>query len=356
MSEEQTIDELIGTLRKVQADTVEVVEKKLKEELGQAEEEYQSELEEIDKNLMDQVDNLMSGHNDELGENIDHFQQLLIDLKGAAYNWEDEFWHDFQPGAVSEVSDCHRVGTLKINGHFNQLETLALMPIINGQNVIFLSSAEIKKQITQAFQSLILRLIVTSPKGKIHLVPIQPLPSSKEILGIFPFQRGDHQNIEDNLNRLSQHLSLVRKKYLTDDCPTLVEVMTETGCYPVPHCILAVLDFPHNFSEKAIRQLITIMQKGPACGIHTIMLVDTEELPSLDLEGLDQGANVISYDYEQDRFVFRFQTSKSDSGDEYAFDYSGFDLELDQLPTSDLLEKLAGRTEVSVFDPVNLLS
>ena len=228
MLDKQTVDELIGTLRKVQTDTVEKIEKKLEKELDQAEDEYQAELEEIDKNLMNQVDNLMSAHNNELSENIDDFQQLLIDLKGAAYHWEDEFWHDFQPGTVSEVADCHRVGTLKINGHFNQLETLALMPIINGQNVIFLSSSEIKKQITQAFQSLILRLIVTSPKGKIHLVPIQPLSNSKNILGIFPYQHGNHQNIEDNLSRLSQHLSMVRKKHLTDDCPTLVEVMAHS--------------------------------------------------------------------------------------------------------------------------------
>jgi len=130
--------------------------------------------------------------------------------------------------------------------------------------------------------------------------------------------------------------------------------MTETGDYPVPHCVLAVKDFPYNFSEKSIRQLITIMRKGPACGIHTIMLVDAEELPNLNLEGLDKEANVISY--EEDHFVFRSGIPQSSSGSEADFDHSGFDLELDQLPASDLLERLIGETDISVFDPVNLLS
>ena len=61
-----------------------------------------------------------------------------MELKGAAYHWDDEFWYNFSPGNVSEVAGCHRLGTLKINGHFNQLETLALVPIINGQNVKYL--------------------------------------------------------------------------------------------------------------------------------------------------------------------------------------------------------------------------
>jgi len=354
MSEEQTVNELIGTLRKVQTEKVEEVEEHLRRKLGQAEEEYQADLEEIDKNLMGQVDNLMSNHSDELSDNIDHFQQLLVELKGAAYHWDDEFWHNFLPETVSKLADCHRVGTLKINGHFNQLETLALIPIINGQNVIFLSSVEIKKQLTQAFQSLILRLIVTSPTSKIHLMAIEPSANSNKILGIFPNKHGEQQNTEESLNRLSLHLSLVRKKHLTNDQLTLLEVMAETGDYPVPHYLLAITDFPHKFSEKAIRQLITIMRKGPACGIHTIMLVDTEELPNLDLEGLDKEASVISY--EDDRFVFRSGVSQSDPDDENSFDYSNFDLELDQLPDLDLLEKLISKTDISVFDLVNLPS
>ena len=136
MSEEQTVDGLTGSLRKAQEEKIEEVEKHLRKELGQAEEEYQTELEEIDQNLMDQVDNLMNNHSEELNENVDHFQQLLMELKGAAYHWDDEFWYNFSPGNVSEVAVCHRLGTLKISGHFNQLETLALVPIINGQNVI----------------------------------------------------------------------------------------------------------------------------------------------------------------------------------------------------------------------------
>ncbi|MBB73684.1 MAG: hypothetical protein CMJ75_04115 [Planctomycetaceae bacterium] len=354
MSEEQTVDELITTLRRAKEKKIDKIEEKLKNELGLAEETYQTELEEIDKNLMNQVDSLMNNHNDELGENVDYFQRMLLELRGAAYHWDDEFWHNFSPGSDNDIADCHRVGTLKINGHFNQLETLALVPVINGQNVIFLSSIEVRKQISQAFQSLILRLIVTSPSGKIRLVPIDPLQDNSDIFSIFPTPNTETFNIEDNLSRISQHLSLVRKAYLTEDCPTLVEVMNETGYYPVPHHILAVANFPHTFSEKSIRQLMTIMQKGPSCGIHTIMLVDAEKLPELDLEGLDRQANVISY--EEDRFVFLNGMARSNPSSNDTFDYSNFDLELDQLPRLSLIEELMKKTDNSVFDSFDFQS
>ena len=95
MPEEQAIDEFVGTLRKMQKEKEEEIEENLKTELGSANEEYEAELQEIDKKLMEQVDSLMNNHSDELGENIDHFQQLLIELKGAAYHWDDEFWQNF---------------------------------------------------------------------------------------------------------------------------------------------------------------------------------------------------------------------------------------------------------------------
>ena len=350
MPEEQNIDKFVGTLRKMQKEREEEIEENLKNELGSANEEYEAELQEIDKKLMEQVDSLMNNHSDELGENIDHFQQLLIELKGAAYHWDDEFWQKFSPGTVDVPAECHRVGTLKINGHFNQLETLALVPIINGQNVVFLSSEESNVHITQAFQSLILRLIVTSPKGKIRLFPIEPLTKKDSILGLFPSQQRENLSIEDDLDELAQYLLSVKKKHLTDDRSTLVEAMTEIGYYPVPHYILAITDFPHTFSETAIRQLMKIMQQGPACGIHTIMVVDSEEVPDLDLEGLDEQASVISY--QKDRFVFSSGTMQSNSGDN-VFDYSNFDLELDQLPDINLLEKLIEKTDISVFDSIN---
>ena len=348
MSEEQGINELISALRRAESEKVEGIEKKLTNEIEQAEEGYQTDLEEIDRNLMNQVESLMSNHNDELSENIDHFQQVLIELKGAAYHWDDEFWHNFSLDTNDKIADCHRVGTLKVNGHFNQLETLALAPIINGQNVIFLSSTEIERHVIQAFQSLILRLIITSPKGKIRLVPIEPVTASNNVFSILLGEKEVSLGVEDNLDKISQHLSMVKKTYLTEDSPTLLEIMAQTGSYPVPNYILAVAGFPHTFSEKAIRQLMKIMQKGPVCGIHTIILVDTEELPDLDLEGLDHKASVISY--QEDRFVFSSGSSQSSPSDNNDFDYFNFDLELDRLPELSLLKELVRKIDDSVFD------
>ena len=84
------------------------------------------------------------------------------------------------------------------------------------------------------------------------------------------------------------------------------------------------------------------------------MLVDAEELPNLDLEGLDKEANVISY--EEDHFIFRIGVPQQSSSDEGDFDTPSLNLEPDQLPAPDLLERLIDKTDISVFDPVNLPS
>ena len=346
--EEKKIDELIGTLRQIQQEEIDEAEDNLKNEVKQAEIDYETELQEIDDKLTEQVDNLIDSHNEELQENVNHFQQLLSGLGGAAYHWEDEFWHDFSISTNDKPAECHRVGVLKVNGHFNQLETLALVPVINGQSVIFLSTVESRIQISQAFLSLILRVLVTSQKDKIRLVAIDPSSDENGITGLFPILKKSAVRNENKLGQVLEHLLLVKKDYLKDGRSSLVDVMTEVGYYPVPHCLIAISGFPHSFSEETIRQLITIMQEGPACGIHTVMVVDSEEVPDLDLDGLDSKASVIAY--QDGRFVFGGTNIGKPTNARENVDSSRFDLDLDKLPEANLLRKLIDKIDVSTFE------
>ena len=204
--EESNIDEFIGALRRAEVDEIETAEEKLKEELKRAESEYEAELQDIEKGIIEQVDTLTNNHNEELGVNVDNFQQILSELKGAAYHWDEEFWQNFSPNTINEPAECHRIGTLKINGHFNQLETLALIPIINGNNVILLSTFGSKVQMKQGFQSLILRLLITSPKNQIRLVIVDSSNEYDGIKNLFPNRIKDISRIESKFEKIIHHL------------------------------------------------------------------------------------------------------------------------------------------------------
>ena len=71
MPKEQTIDEFVGTLRKMQKEREQEIEENLKTELGSANEEYEAELQEIDKKLMEQVDSEYKKFLDEYYGNFD---------------------------------------------------------------------------------------------------------------------------------------------------------------------------------------------------------------------------------------------------------------------------------------------
>ena len=335
MVEEQIVEELTEVLHQAQKRQEEQVSKEYEAEIAAAEAEHQKSLHQIDETLTEQIETLIANHDAELNDNVSDFKQLLEELQGAAYDWSDEFWHTYTPRQEGDSPACHRIGTVRINGHFNQLETLALLPIINGQNVIFKASGAAKDQALQAFQSLILRLVAASPIGKILLVAIDPQGQGDNIVGLVDIKQKETTEmtayIEANLDNLLQHLSSVEETYLSYACPTLTDIRSQRGIYPIPHRILAIANFPHGFSTAAIQKLAVIMKQGAKCGVHTVMMADTDLATEADLEELDNSASVISY--QQDRFVYQ----NMECGEKSPQD---FDLELDRLPEASLVQTI----------------
>ena len=335
MVEEQVVEELTEALHQAQKHQEEQVSKKYETEIAAAEAEHQKSLHQMDETLTEQIETLIANHDAELNDNVSDFKQLLEELQGAVYDWNDEFWHTYTPRQEGDPPACHRIGTLRINGHFNQLETLALLPIINGQNVIFKASGAAKDQALQAFQSLILRLVAASPIGKILLVAIDPQGQGDNIVGLVDTKQKEATEmtayIEANLDNLLQHLSSVEETYLSYACPTLTDIRSQRGIYPIPHRILAIANFPHGFSTTAIQKLAVIMKQGAKCGVHTVMMADTDLATEADLEKLDNSASVISY--QQDRFVYQNMKYSEESPQD-------LDLELDRLPEASLVQTI----------------
>jgi hypothetical protein len=135
-------------------------------------------------------------------------------------------------------------------------------------------------------------------------------------------------HIEQRLADLSEHMENVIQKYLRNQYATIEAYNAQAGEVTEPYRVLAVFDFPANFSETAARRLVSIAQNGPRCGVYTVVLVDTDKpLPyGFNLADLEQNATVIAWDGK--RWVWQDE------------DFKDCLLELDEPPPAELFNRI----------------
>src|SRR5206468_10328101 len=82
--------------------------------------------------------------------------------------------------------------------------------------------------------------------------------------------------IEQRLTDLTDHIASVHQKYLRNQYKSIEEYNTAAGEVAEPYRVLVVANFPVNFTPDAARRLVSIMSSGPACGVCTLVSVDTK--------------------------------------------------------------------------------
>lgn len=88
----------------------------------------------------------------------------------------------------------------------------------------------------------------------------------------------------------------VIQKYLRNQYRTIEEYNEQAGEVAEPYRVLIVANFPVNFTPDAAKRLVSIVQSGPACGVYTLVSVDTKApLPQgFDLADLEQSSVTLS--------------------------------------------------------------
>jgi hypothetical protein len=84
--------------------------------------------------------------------------------------------------------------------------------------------------------------------------------------------------------------------YLRNEYKTIVEYNEQAGNIAEKYHFLVIADFPHNFSEVAIRRLISIASSGARCGVYTLIHWDTRQRldPAVMEELRKSGAHIVS--------------------------------------------------------------
>ncbi|MCC6176027.1 MAG: hypothetical protein IT305_12040 [Chloroflexi bacterium] len=249
--------------------------------------------------------------------------------------WSAPAWDEWTPSTAMPHTIC--IGDMLAGVREDRLACPALVPFPHERAVIFKTDAQAHDRAVAAIQSILLRLVATVPRGDLRLILIDPLGQGQNVADFLP--------LADVGIGLGEGRAWTEPHQIEQRLTDLVNVVESAADTAAPHparsrpaarvhtmsepCrILVVLDFPTNFGGNTARLLATLIQKGPARGIHPLLLVDTgQPAPyGFNLTGLEFGATVIEWDGR--RFVWRDE------------DFGQCWLELDHPPPRPLVKRL----------------
>ncbi len=138
--------------------------------------------------------------------------------------------------------------------------------------------------------NVILRLLSTTPPGKVSFTFIDPVALGQNFAGLMHLTDYEESlvnrriwtqrdQIEERLAELSEHIEKVIQMYLRNEYATITEYNAKAGSVAEKYYFLVVADFPANFSEAAVKRLQSIAQSGPRCGIFTLVHWDQRHAP-----------------------------------------------------------------------------
>lgn len=105
------------------------------------------------------------------------------------------------------------------------------------------------------------------------------------------------REIEARLADLSAHIENVISNYLRGQYDTIDEYNAAAGEQAEPYRVLVVFDYPAGFSDAAAQRLLSLMENGPRCGLHTIVVADEvrQQPRDLSLSRLRQGQHRMTW-------------------------------------------------------------
>ncbi len=223
--------------------------------------------------------------------------------------WNDSRWLEWTPTLGDGANRFIRIGELVEFGQWHKLTMPALLHIIGGQSLLLKVPGVEKPGAVQLVQSLLLRLLLAIPPGKLRFLFIDPVGLGQNVAPFMHLADFDDayitgkawtesQHIEQRLADMTEHMENVIQKYLRNQFSSIEDYNIQAGKVAEPYRTLVVMDFPVNFSDAAARRLVSIAQNGPRCGVYTVVLNDTTKpLPyGFNIADLERFATVLFSD------------------------------------------------------------
>lgn len=226
-------------------------------------------------------------------------------------DWKPSAWTDWAPAVGGEAAA--RFAELEVNldclteelpqgaqSAWSKRNSLAVPLVVKmpvGETLLFeTDDAKSGAEVISAMNGILLRLLTSSPAGKIALRIFDPAGLGQNFAGLMHLADYDEQIIHrriwtqaDHLDRclreLTEHMEKVTQMCLRNEYETLAQYNEAAGSIAEKYHFLVVADFPVGFSEAAFRRLQSIVTSGPRCGVFLIVHRDLRQpLPDKALE------------------------------------------------------------------------
>ncbi|MDB6059200.1 MAG: segregation ATPase, FtsK/SpoIIIE family, partial [Verrucomicrobiales bacterium] len=205
-----------------------------------------------------------------------------------------------------------------------------------------------------SLNNIVMRLLAAAPPGRLHFTIIDPVELGQNFSSFMHL--ADHEEhlinsriwtqmdqIEQRLGELNAHMEKVIQMYLRNEYSTIVEYNEQAGNIAEKYHYLVVADFPHNFSDVAIRRLLSIAASGARCGVYALVHWDTRQRldPAVAEELRKSGAHIVSKPVLREE-----QTTYLINGEPLA----GVTVNLDEPPNAELATELIHKVGKSSRD------
>ncbi len=209
----------------------------------------------------------------------------MVGLAGVP--WSETRWESPVPTDI--VERLIRLGELQVEvpGELGVASIPALMAFPFEAGLAIGADVANRDGAISLLRALILRLFAAVPPGGLHVKAVDPVSLGQSVAEFRHLSEYDSQlmdektwtserDIERLMNDLSDHLEVVISTYLRGQFETIDDYNQHAGEVAQPYRVLTVFDYPSGFSDRASRQLLSLIENGPRCGVYTILHYDRE--------------------------------------------------------------------------------
>lgn len=190
----------------------------------------------------------------------------------------------------------------------------AFLPFPDRASVLLKADERGRVNAIHAVQSMMLRFLTGLPPGKVRFTIIDPVGLGENFASFMHLADYDEKlvgariwteprQIDQRLTDITEHMENVIQKYLRNQYKSIEDYNRAAGEVAEPYRVLVIANFPTNFTPESARRLVSIMSSGPACGVCTLVTVDTKAPLPRDFRLADLEQVAFNLNWTENRFV-----------------------------------------------------
>jgi len=306
-----------------QTEELEKLEQSSEKELTELLEKFEADMHKISSDEQEQVDKLTEKWEKQWLSKLDEFDRLNQESqtkeKELFPSWNSDI-SKWSPATSFEGAS--QFGSLQLDlkkeltfpdGSFELNESIpfsipALLEFPDAASLLAATKDEGREMAIDLIKNTVLRLLMTMPPGKARFNFIDPLSLGETFAGFMHLNdykeelaggriATNSRQIEQHLADLNEHMETVIQKYLRNEFENICDYNEEVGEIAEPFRFLVVADFPVNFSEDAVRRLVSIAKSGARCGVYVLIHQDKRHpIPGgFDISDIEKHSLSIEY-------------------------------------------------------------